>query len=301
MTGMADLVGDGIVRTDVVLGPLTTYKLGGAARYFSEPPDLDTLIGVLGAASDEGVPTAVLGRGSNMVIADAGFDGLVIRLSSGFNEITHRPDSIQAGAAVSLPVLARSAVAEGRLGLEFYVGIPGSVGGAVRQNAGCHGTETRDVLCTATVVTSAGRVDNRDGEALELSYRHSNLKDDEVVVAAAFCFEEGAVDAGEAKMREVIRWRREHQPGGTLNAGSVFKNPPGDSAGRLIDSLGLKGMSVGGASVSTRHANFFVAEGNATAQDIFDLVRLVRTRVRSETGVDLSPEIRFVGFTGESP
>jgi UDP-N-acetylmuramate dehydrogenase len=293
---LSHLADEGRVRTDVVLGALTTYKLGGPARFYAEPDSVGELAEILAARHEEGLPLLVLGRGSNLVIADAGFDGLAIRLGQGFAKIDHRPDVIRAGGAVSLPMLARSAVAEGRLGLEFYVGIPGSVGGAVRQNAGCHGTETSDVLSNVDIVVADGRVINRSVVDLDLSYRHSNIADDEIVVGADFGFTPGDPAQGETVMREVIRWRKENQPGGTLNAGSVFKNPPGDSAGRIIDSLGLKGTTVGGASVSHRHANFFVAGTEATAADVHDLVAVVGDLVERRTGVRLQPEIRFAGF-----
>lgn len=287
------LVADGVVETGVRLGALTTYKLGGPARWFAEVEDAGTLERVLAAA--EGVPLLVLGRGSNLVVADDGFDGLVVRLAGEYNRIEHLPEVTRAGGAVPLPVLARSAVAEGRLGLEFYVGIPGSVGGAIRQNAGCHGSETKDVLVAAEVMGAGGVQRRLDAAALELSYRHSNVVDTDVVVSADFAFRPGPPVVGEEEMRAVVRWRKDHQPGGTLNAGSVFKNPAGDAAGRIIDALGLKGLRVGGASVSQRHANFFVADPDATASDVYRLVRLVQARVLESTGVLLEPEIRFAG------
>lgn len=283
-------------RAGVGLASLTTYKLGGPARFFAEPDTADELVEVLAAARSDGLPLLVLGRGSNVVVADEGFDGVVVRLGQGFARIEHLPDVIVAGGAVSLPMLARSAVAEGRLGLEWYVGIPGSVGGAVRQNAGCHGSETVDILRSARIMNLDGQVEDRHVDRLDLSYRHSNIRDDEIVISAEFGFRLGQPAAGEAVMRDVIRWRKQHQPGGTLNAGSVFKNPPGDAAGRIIDSLGLKGVSVGGVSVSERHANFFVAGPEATAADVYGLVQLIQQAVAERAGVRLEPEIRFAGF-----
>ncbi|MGF1664652.1 MAG: UDP-N-acetylmuramate dehydrogenase [Acidimicrobiia bacterium] len=301
MSALAELVDRGLVRTGVVLGTLTTYKLGGAARFFAEPVTPEELSAVLTARRSDDVPLLVLGRGSNLVIADAGFEGVVIRLGSGFAAVTQRPDHVEAGGAVSLPMLARACVAEGRLGLEFYVGIPGSVGGAVRQNAGCHGSETSDFLLSADVVGPDGSIRARRVGELDLSYRHSNLSDEDIVVTARYSFTAGDPTDGERTMRDVIRWRKEYQPGGTLNAGSVFKNPPGDAAGRIIDGLGLKGMSVGGASVSTRHANFFVATSEATAGDVRDLVFAVQRIVVERSGVLLEPEIRFAGFEVDQP
>jgi UDP-N-acetylmuramate dehydrogenase len=301
MSSLRELADQGLVRTGVVLGTLTTYKLGGTARHFAEPATPEELSAVLGARRADDVPLLVLGRGSNLVIADGGFEGLVIRLGSGFATITQHPEHVEVGGAVSLPMLARACVAQGRLGLEFYVGIPGSVGGAVRQNAGCHGSETSDFLISVDVVGRDGSVDSRPAGDLDLSYRHSNLTDDDIVVAARYSFTAGEPADGERAMRDVIRWRKEYQPGGTLNAGSVFKNPPGDAAGRIIDDLGLKGLSVGGASVSTRHANFFVATPEATAADVRNLVSTVQRIVEERTGIHLEPEIRFAGFHGERP
>ncbi len=261
------------------------------------------MIGAGSAAAVAGVELLVLGRGSNLVIADSGFDGIVIRLAGGLASVDlERSGEVSAGAGASLPVVARHAARSGRTGLEFFVGVPGSVGGAVRMNAGCHGRETVDVLVSARVVdTVAGTADERRAGSLGLGYRVSALAPTDVVVSARFHTEPGTAAAAEAEMREVTRWRRLHQPGGTLNAGSVFANPPGDTAGRIIDQLGLKGFTVGGASVSTKHANFFVAGPEATAQDVHDLVWAVRRRVGETTGVWLRPEVRFAGEFAPSP
>lgn len=296
MNPLDRLVEQGEAMAAVPLGPMTTYKLGGSARWLAEVGDRDRMARVVPAWRDSGVPLLVLGRGSNLVVADGGFDGLVVRLVGEFTRIEHHDDRVSAGAAVPLPVLARSAVAAGRLGLEFMVGIPGSVGGAVRQNAGCHGSETVDRLERAVVVdflTGAECV--RGPSELELGYRHSSLASTDVVLEAEFTFVVGDPRSGESTMREITRWRRENQPGGTLNAGSVFKNPDGDSAGRIIDSLGLKGLAVGAASISTRHANFLVAAPGATAAEVRRLVCLIQTEVEARTGLRLEPEIQFVG------
>jgi len=286
-----------LVESDVAVGPLTTYKLGGPAAFYAEVGDRGELDRVLAAWRGSGLPLLVLGRGSNLVVHEDGIDALVLRLAGDFGETVLDPDSVRAGAAVRLPQLARAAVAAGRLGLEFFVGIPGSVGGAIRQNAGGHGRETRDVLMDATVLdASSGAVGARSVAELDLGYRHSALAPHEVVLEARFAFEIGDPGVGEVRLREITRWRREHQPGGTYNAGSVFKNPPGDSAGRMIDTLGLKGTAVGDVAVSDKHANFFVAGPQATASDLYRLVRDVQARVYESTGVMLEPEIQFEGF-----
>ncbi len=288
---------DQLVRPDVSLGPYTTYKAGGPARLFAEVStrgELEALV-ASGLTRDERV--LVLGRGSNLVVADSGFDGIVVRLTGEFSSARVDGLEVSAGGAMPLPRLARLAVAEGVVGLEFYVGVPGSVGGAVRQNAGCFGVETRDRLVTAELVDlDSGRTRVRTAEDLDLAYRHSNVAPQEIVVSAVFLGEQGDVSRGKEKMREITRWRKEHQPGGTLNAGSVFKNPTGMTAGQLIDELGLKGTRIGDVAVSEKHANFFVAGPDATASDIHRLVRLVKDTVFERTGTILEPEIQFVGF-----
>jgi UDP-N-acetylmuramate dehydrogenase len=286
----------GRLRRDAPLAPLTTYRFGGPARYLVAAETEDDLAAASRLAAAEGLPIFVLGRGSNVVVSSRGFDGVVIRLGAGFAGRSIGTEVVTAGGAVPLPLLARECAGEGAGGLEFFVGIPGSVGGAVRMNAGCHGSETADWLITARVLSlRTGIGEDRSPGALELSYRHSNLADDEVVVSARFRTARVAPAEAEARIREITRWRKETQPGGTLNAGSVFKNPAGDAAGRIIDSLGLKGFRIGGVEVSSRHANFFVAGAGSTPEDVHALVVAVRDRVRAATGIDLEPELRFIG------
>lgn len=300
MRARRDLVAAGIVATNVTLAKFTTYRFGGTAAYFAEPEsvtDLKALVEVFG-----GEPLLILGRGSNLVVSDCGFDGLVVRLAGSFNEIAIDNQLVRAGGAVSLPILARTAVAAGRGGLEWCVGVPGSVGGAVRMNAGCHGSDIAECLERAEVMDLRDATVRIMGSSdLELSYRHSNLEPHHAVLDATFVTAAIEPDAGAARIREITRWRRRHQPGGTRNAGSVFKNPPGDAAGRLIDAAGLKGFRRGGVVVSSRHANFFEADATATAQDLFDLVGAVRRRVADRMGVALEPEIVFVGEFEPSP
>ena len=299
MEGWDGLVAGGRVRAGVELSRLTTYKLGGPARWFCEPGSVEELRSVSLAARARGIEMVVMGRGSNLVVSDEGFPGLVIRLGAGFRQVAVDREAriVRAGAAVSLPVLARRMADESLAGLEFYVGIPGSVGGAVRMNAGFFGVETVDVIRSASILDAgSGSVTVREAGRLGLGYRTSNLGPDEVVLDASFSVRDGDRERIAALMRQAIRWRRDHQPGGTLNAGSVFRNPPGDSAGRIIDALGLKGMRRGGAHVSPKHANFFVVDPGGTARDVFGLVRDVRQLVLDRTGILLEPEVRFIGF-----
>lgn len=289
------LISTGLIKQQRKLAPLTTYKFGGPARFYAEVRTFEELSDVVVARGE--LPLLVLGRGSNLVISDDGFDGLVVRLSGSFLDVSVASDGVVvAGGAAPLPKLARTVAKLGRGGLEFFVGVPGSVGGAVRMNAGCHGSETSEWMIDAKVVSGAtGQTSDRTPADLEFRYRHSNLTDDDIVASARFRTIDRTPSEAETIMREITQWRRVHQPGGTLNAGSVFKNPDTVAAGKLIDDLGLKGFAIGGASVSERHANFFVATAEATAQDVFDLVRAVRRRVGEETDIWLEPEVRFAG------
>ncbi|MFQ5966147.1 MAG: UDP-N-acetylmuramate dehydrogenase [Acidimicrobiia bacterium] len=297
MTTLSDLVSEGILSEGVSLAPLTTYRVGGPCRFFGLIENSSDLVSVARALREDPVPVLVLGRGSNVVVSDRGWNGLVIRLSGDYNEAHFEDDGrLKVGGAMPLPAVARLAARLGRGGLEFLVGIPGSMGGAVHQNAGCHGSEIIDVLVTAEILDlRSGATDSRSARELDLAYRHSNLTPSEVVTEATLRTVPSSRKDAEAIMRDISRWRRENQPGGTHNAGSVFKNPEEDAAGRIIDQLGLKGFRVGGVAVSERHANFFVADEGASAQEIHDLVMAVQEKVLAATGIRLTPEIRFVG------
>ncbi len=299
MSAFDDLVADGWALTDVQLGSLTTYKLGGPARFYVELRTREDLPTLANALADDRQPVLVVGRGSNLVISDQGWPGVAIRFGYAFKEIGIGPEPecpITAGAATTLPRLARETVSQGRGGLEFYVGIPGSVGGAIRMNAGGHGSETADWLLSAEVFDlSDGKFHTVRKADLGFKYRSSSLGPTDLVVSATFRSEPIDVESGQETLRQITRWRRQNQPGGTLNAGSVFRNPEGDAAGRIIDEIGLKGYQVGGARVSAKHANFFEADPDATAQDVYDLVHEVRDLVLEKTGISLIPEVQFAG------
>jgi UDP-N-acetylmuramate dehydrogenase len=280
---------------------LTTYRCGGPLAVVVRAGGDDDLRVVADVLDTDGLPLLVIGRGSNLLIGDDGFAGVALVLTGEYEQLDVRSvdtaaPHVRGGAAVALPVLARRAAAAGVAGLEFYVGIPGSVGGAVRMNAGGHGAQTDGVILTARVFDLG---DHRFRELtrpqLGLTYRSSALPQGSVVVAATFVGEaDDPARCGE-RIDEIVRWRREHQPGGQ-NAGSVFKNPPDDAAGRLIDVAGCKGVRVGAAVVSEKHANFFVAEAGARAADVHTLIELVRRRVYDATGVQLETELQMVGF-----
>jgi UDP-N-acetylmuramate dehydrogenase len=291
----AALLGDR-ARRDVPIGPLTTYRVGGRAALFLEARGHEDLLLARQAVRATGVPVLVVGKGSNLLVADAGFPGLAVVLAEGFDGIDIDGDRVRAGGAVALPVLARRTVAAGLAGFEWAVGVPGSVGGAVRMNAGGHGAELRDCLVAAHVLDLAGDLDGDVSAAeLDLSYRHSSVTATQVVVAATIGLARGDREVSERLLADIVRWRRENQPGGQ-NAGSVFTNPPGDSAGRLVDAAGLKGFRMGSAHVSPKHANFIQADEGASADDVLALVREVQRRVEERMGVRLQPELRLVGF-----
>lgn len=286
------------------LAGFSTYRLGGPAALLAEVTTSAELEALSAAVAAHPVPVLVVGRGSNLLVSDAGFPGVAVHLTGEFEELTvpaagepARAATVTAGAGVPLPVLARRSAAAGWAGLEFYVGIPGSVGGAVKMNAGGHGRETAEVLTRAWARDLAGAEGERERTAPDLAfaYRESAVSATEVVTRAEFAVDADDPAACEERVAEIVRWRREHQPGGS-NAGSVFTNPAGDSAGRLIDACGLKGRRVGGAVVSPKHANFFQAEAGASADDVYRLVLEVQQAVERETGVHLEPELTLIGF-----
>jgi UDP-N-acetylmuramate dehydrogenase len=286
----------GLARRDVPLGHLTTYRVGGAADLFVTVTRASELRAVAHAVAAERVPTLVVGRGSNLLVADVGFRGLAVQLAGEFEAVAIDGTTVTAGGAASLPVVARQSAAAGVTGFEWAVGVPGSIGGAVRMNAGGHGSDMAASLTRVHVVDLATGEDGWvAADRLALSYRHSALGPTQVVAAAELHLATGDRATSEAEIAEIVRWRRTHQPGGQ-NAGSVFTNPPGDSAGRLIEAAGAKGLRVGSAHVSVKHANFIQADEGGSADDVWRLMQTVRATVRESAGVDLEPETRLVGF-----
>ena len=290
-----DLLGP-LAERDHPLGVLTTYRVGGRAALFSEPATSAELEMLSSAIARTGIDVLVVGKGSNLLVADAGFAGLCVRLSDSFAAIDLDDDLVRAGGATAYPVLARRSAAAGLAGMEWAVGIPGSVGGAVRMNAGGHGAETSDRLVACRVVNLRGGGEHLvQAGALELSYRHSSIGDDDVVIEASYRLEHADAAESTARIGEIVRWRRENQPGGQ-NAGSVFTNPPDDAAGRLVEAAGLKGLRIGSAAVSEKHANFIQADPGGSADDVMRVIDQVRARVAQRLGVQLTTELHLVGF-----
>jgi UDP-N-acetylmuramate dehydrogenase len=283
-------------QTNVAVAPLTTFRVGGSAALFLEPQSDADLDAASVAIADSGVPFVVIGKGSNLLVADAGFDGLVLRLGRGYRWATPDGRRLGAGGAMPLPALAGVALRLALSGLEFGVAIPASLGGAVRMNAGAHGAEMADVLVSIDVYRlGQARREAVDAADAGFAYRRSALPPDAVVVGATASLVASEPAQIHERMEEARAWRRRTQPLAEANCGSVFINPPGDHAARLIDDASLKGTSVGGARVSEKHANFIVVEDGARAADVWALIQLVRRRVLSHTGVDLEPEVRLVG------
>ena len=301
MSPFADLrvqLGD-VVSLDAPLAPLCTYKVGGPAAALVVVESVEVLE-ELHERLNPDTPVLVIGKGSNLLISDSGFPGVAIQLGDAFSEVSVDVDQnrLLCGATALLPVAARRSAAAGLTGFEWAVGVPGSIGGAVRMNAGGHGADISRNLTRVSVFHLAdGGPRERLARDLDLGYRTSNLESNELVLFAEFGLEKGDSAESEAQISEIVKWRRSHQPGGQ-NAGSVFANPPGDSAGRLIDAAGLKGLRIGTAEVSSKHANFIQADSGGAADDVYAVIREVQRLVRDRFGVDLHPENRLIGFTG---
>lgn len=285
-------------RRHVPIGPLTTYRAGGPASLFMQIADEGDLARVAEAVGSTGVPVLIVGRGSNLLVADSGFVGLALVLGDNYAALSITGTTVSTGAAVALPVLARRSAGAGLTGLEWAVGVPGSVGGAVRMNAGGHGSDISRTLVHARIIDLAegmsAEVHSVRAEDLGLGYRRSSIGPSRLVMAADFRLECGDLRETEQRLAEVVRWRREHQPGGA-NAGSVFANPPNDSAGRLIEAAGLRGHRRGSAFVSPKHANFFQCDPNGSADDVISLIAEVATAVEARFGVRLAPEVQVIG------
>ena len=290
-----------LAERDVPLGPLTTYRVGGPADVFVRARRVDDLVSVAEAAERSRLDVLLIGRGSNMLIADSGFRGIAVSLVDLDDVLDIDDDTavVTASAGMALPIVARKTAAAGLSGFEWAVGVPGSIGGAVRMNAGGHGSDMAAVLVDVTVVDLAGATDVRTVPVAEigLGFRHSDLPDSVVVVSARLQLAHGDRATSEAAIAEIVSWRRANQPGGQ-NAGSVFVNPvPGEvSAGALIDAAGLRGLRLGSAHVSEKHANFIQVADGGSADDVRALMRVVSRRVEETSGYALRSEIRLVGF-----
>jgi len=284
------------LRTDYPLAPLTSFRLGGPAAMYLEIESAAELAAVARAVTETGTPFVVIGKGSNLLVADDGFPGLVVRLGRAYRWVARDGDRLRAGGAMPLPALAGVALTHGLGGLEFGVAIPASVGGSVRMNAGAHGHSMDEVLETIEVFElGAGSARSIAATDAGFGYRTSNLPEPGIVVAATFGLRPEEPERIREEMDGARAWRRATQPLAEPNCGSVFKNPPGDHAARLIDAVGGKELAVGGAHVSEKHANFIVAGPGARARDVHALMSTIQRLVRDRFDVVLETEVRLVG------
>lgn len=277
------------------LAPLTWFRVGGPAQVLFTPSDEDDLAYFLSRLPND-IPVYTVGVGSNLIVRDGGVEGVVIRLSPrGFGEIKTEGDTVRAGTAALDKRVAEAAAAANIGGLEFYFGIPGSIGGALRMNAGANGGETKDVLVEATGVTRKGEKVSFSNADMKFVYRNSGVDTSVVFTSALYRGRMTDAEAIQVRMNEVQNHRETAQPIREKTGGSTFKNPPGHSAWKLIDAAGMRGFRVGGAQVSDMHCNFLINVGDASGRDIETLGETVRTRVKAHSGIELQWEIKRIG------
>lgn len=284
------------VRFDEPLSKHNFFGIGGNAAAYFEVSTTDELAYVAQLKKRRNVPVAIIGRGSNLLISDAGYCGIVVRLVGEFNRLVFNQNRVDVGAGVSLPRLSKLAASRGLSGVEFALGIPGSVGGALIMNAGAWGSSFGDLVERVQIMTVEGELNDLSRDEAQFSYRHSGLKAYFCVTGATLALTPGDAEKVENLMQDLYNQKITSQPFAEENAGCMFKNPPGHSAGKLIDECGLKGYRIGGAEVSTIHGNFILNLDSATAHDVLSLVRHIQDHVKRERGVDLEVEVQLLGF-----
>ncbi len=285
------------IEENVPMAQYTSFRAGGKARMMVIPADAEQLSAVLGVLSGSGVQYMVLGNGTNILVKDSGYDGVIVKIGSGFDYVRQEGCRLVCGSGTRMSVAAKAALEGGLSGFEFASGIPGFTGGAVFMNAGAYGGEMKDILRRAKMVSKDGsREFYMTADELEMGYRHTKLHDTgDIVTEVEFVLEEGNRTQIKAKMSELMEKRNSKQPVNFPSAGSFFKRPEGYFAGKLIQDAGLKGLSVGGAQVSELHSGFIINRGGATATDILQLMEMIQARVFDEFGVRLETEVRIIG------
>ncbi len=286
---------EGAVRENVPLAPFTTFRIGGNAAIYIEPLTASDIAAVQRIVSTHHLPLFILGNGSNVLISDEGWNGVVVNLQDGFTDLSIDGSIVCVGAGVRMAAFVDFAIRHSRKGVEMLPGIPATLGGAIWMNAGCYGGETSDFLLDVTLV--------RNGEVLTIpkaecgfSYRHSGFQPGDIVTGARFDLPEGnPAELREIKLKHLLH-RNNVQPVNLPNCGSVFKNPKPRFSAELIESAGLKGTTIGGAQISPKHANFIVNIHSASASDVVALMNLARKKVFETTGIVLEPEVQLVGF-----
>jgi UDP-N-acetylmuramate dehydrogenase len=285
----------GTVLFDEPMARHTSYRIGGPVDIFIVPADADDLRAALTILRERDIPVVILGRGTNLLVRDGGIRGSVVSMEAMAGVERTGENGVTAQAGAPLMEVINRCVGWSLAGLEKLAGIPGSVGGAVVMNAGAHGAYIEGVIHAATILGADGKVYNRRRDELGFAYRTSGLDSTEIILQVDMSLETGDPEEISRIVKEKLDWRRDRQPLSLPSAGSVFKNPPGSPAGRIITELGLKGTRAGGAEISTLHANFIVNRGGARAVDVLSLIDLIVKKARDERGIELEPEIKIVG------
>ena len=284
------------VRRQEPMSLHTTFRIGGPADLFVMPGSIQAVADSIRICKETQTPYAVIGNGSNLLVSDAGYRGVIIQIGRNLNQITGNGEEIRAQAGAMLSVIAKTALLESLTGFEFASGIPGTLGGAVVMNAGAYGGEMKDVLTEVTVLTREGEIRTIPAEKLELGYRTSlAAKNGWIILEAVMKFQKGDAEAIRSRMEELKVQRVTKQPLDLPSAGSTFKRPEGYFAGKLIMDAGLRGFTVGGAQISEKHCGFVVNKGGATAEDVRNLICAVQKKVQEDAGVKLEPEVKFLG------
>ena len=290
------LLGEAKVLIQEPMASHTTFRIGGPADYFVMPENTEELAGVLKLCKEEKVPYFILGNGSNLLVGDKGFRGVVIQLYKNFDGVEIFGTTVKARAGAMLIRVAKEAGKAALTGLEFASGIPGTIGGAMVMNAGAYGGEMKDVVTEVTVLTKTGEVKTLTGEQMNFRYRGSVVEDEGyIVLEAVMELKEGNLEEIQARMEELSVQRRTKQPIEFPSAGSTFKRPEGYFAGKLIQDAGLRGYRVGGAQVSEKHCGFVINAENATAADVMQLMKDVSDKVQAQFGVPMEPEVKRIG------
>ncbi|MGC6518353.1 MAG: UDP-N-acetylmuramate dehydrogenase [Candidatus Puniceispirillaceae bacterium] len=284
----------GLILTDEVLETRTWLGVGGKADLYFEPADEADLAAFLKAIPKD-MPVTILGAGSNMLIRDGGIEGAVIRLCGAFSQLSCEQDHIIAGAGATDADLARFAARHNMAGLSFLVSIPGTIGGGLRMNAGCYGSEFKDVVISARMMDKQGTIHQMTPLEMGMAYRHTNVDEQMIFLSATFRTTKGESAQIKAEMREMLQMRARTQPQGVRTGGSTFANPEGHKAWQVIDEAGCRGLRIGDASMNDKHCNFLINHGHATARDIEALGETVRARVLDKSGIHLRWEIRRLG------
>ena len=278
------------------LGNHCTYRVGGNAAVFVEVHAIGELESIAKVSTDTGLNILVVGKGSNMLVSDRGFDGIAIKLGKEFDFVDITETVVRAGGITFMPIVARKSVDAALTGFEWAVGVPGSIGGGVRMNAGGHGSDMAASLTEVKVFDLAtGELHTKTPDQLELGYRTSNISSNEIVVEATLGLDPGDYDKSKAELSEIVQWRRANQPGGQ-NAGSVFANPEGNHSAKLIEAAGLKGYVLNTAMVSDKHSNFIQAGADGSADDVYALISHIKGVIKESDGLELRVENKLIGF-----